>query len=231
MSNTYKRTPCLQSVGPRGWLQGVHLVSETTSRPVARYFGGIKYAQAPTGNLRFRRTRALPPGFSYGSEQAPCAYTPDCDVCPHPDWPGILPDDTARWSEDCLRANVWVPSGTTPSGGWPVLFYIHGGFLQFGNPNKAADIIARMFEETSFKAIVVMPGYRLNLLGFLTSHELQAEAQADGESAGNMGFWDQRTALEWTASIVSFLGGNRDNITVGGYSAGRSSCPTRAAIR
>ncbi|KAK5046834.1 hypothetical protein LTR84_007188 [Exophiala bonariae] len=224
MTNIYRQKSCLQSVGGRGWLQGVDLISETTGRPLARHFGGVQYAQAPTGDLRFRRTRALPPDFSYGSEQTPYAYRSDCHVCPHPDWPGVLaPADKTRWSEDCLRANIWVPSGTPPSGGWPVFFFIHGGFLQFGNPNKAAGIVAQMFEETSLKAIVVMPGYRLNLLGFLTSHELHAEAQVDSESAGNMGFWDQRTALEWTASIVPFLGGNPDNITVGGYSAGAHS--------
>jgi len=121
-----------------------------------------------------------------------------------------------------LGVNIWVPSGTPPPEGWPVLFYIHGGFLQFGNANKAADVVARMYDETIFKAIVVMPGYRLNLFGFLASKELQSEAQVDGENAGNMGFWDQRTALEWTASMISAFGGNRDNITAAGYSAGAS---------
>lgn len=223
MSSSYKQHLCTQNVGPRGWLQGIKIVSKTSGKPVGRYFGGVRYAQSPTSRLRFRKTRPLASDFSYGSEEAPCACTTECQICPQPDWPGVLtPTDRACWSEDCLRANIWVPAGTPPPDGWPVLFYIHGGFLQFGNPNKALDTVAKMYEETMFKAIVVMPGYRLNLFGFLTSQELQFEAQGDGESAGNMGFWDQRTALEWTASIVSFFGGNRENITVAGYSAGRS---------
>ena len=68
-----------------------------------------------------------------------------------------------------------------------------------------------------------MPAYRLNLFGFLASTELQAEAEKFGEAAGNMGFWDQRTALEWTAKNVGFFGGDTSNITVGGYSAGAHS--------
>lgn len=51
----------------------------------------------------------------------------------------------------------------------------------------------------------------------------QAEAKRNGETAGNMGFWDQRTALEWTAKNIGFFGGDPSNITVGGYSAGAHS--------
>ncbi|KAK3686386.1 hypothetical protein LTR37_019859 [Vermiconidia calcicola] len=68
-----------------------------------------------------------------------------------------------------------------------------------------------------------MPAYRLNLFGFLASKELEAEAKTNGEAAGNMGFWDQRTALEWTAKNISFFGGDSNKITVGGYSAGAHS--------
>lgn len=73
------------------------------------------------------------------------------------------------------------------------------------------------------EAIIVMPAYRLNLFGFLSGKELQAEAEKVGESAGNMGFWDQRAALEWTAKNIAAFGGDQTNITVGGYSAGAHS--------
>lgn len=72
-------------------------------------------------------------------------------------------------------------------------------------------------------AIIVMPAYRLNLFGFLASKELQAEAEKHGETVGNMGFWDQRTALEWTSKNIKYFGGDASNITVGGYSAGSHS--------
>lgn len=80
-----------------------------------------------------------------------------------------------------------------------------------------------LLSETALNAIIVIPGYRLNLFGFLASSELQHEAQIDGECAGNMGFWDQRAALEWTADNISYFGGNASNITVAGYSAGAHS--------
>jgi carboxylesterase type B len=77
-----------------------------------------------------------------------------------------------------------------------------------------------MLSETACKAIVVTPAYRLNLLGFLASPELSG---ASPDFAANVGFWDQRLALEWTWQNISYFGGNASNITVGGYSAGSHS--------
>lgn len=102
--------------------------------------------------------------------------------------------------------------------GWPVLFYIHGGFLQFGNPN---DMDFRAFLSNSpTRCIVVAPAYRLNLFGFLSSPEL---LQACPDFGVNVGFWDQRLALQWTWENISYFGGNPSNITVSGYSAGAHS--------
>lgn len=70
--------------------------------------------------------------------------------------------------------------------------------------------------ETGFEAIIVAPAYRLNVFGFIASKELQDEAARSGEAAGNLGFWDQRTALEWTAENIGYFGGNAKNITVAG---------------
>lgn len=76
-----------------------------------------------------------------------------------------------------------------------------------------------LLSETDCKCILVMPAYRLNVFGFLASREL---LQASGHEAyaGNLGFWDQRLALEWTYKNISCFGGDASNITVGGYSAG-----------
>lgn len=224
MSVVYEQRPCTQNLYHRGWVRGVELVSPTSGKVACRYFGGLRYAQPPTGSLRFRRTRPLPADFKYGDEQTPRPHAGGCKICPQPGWPGVLPDTPeAEWDEDCVQANVCVPSGPAPVTGWPVLFYIHGGFLQFGAANKSVEALAQMFEETSFKAIIVMPAYRVNLFGFLASKELQALAHLDRETAGNMGFWDQRTALEWTASTIAGFGGDPNNITIAGYSAGKST--------
>jgi len=107
--------------------------------------------------------------------------------------------------------------------GWPVFFYIHGGWLQFGTANTPPEVGAKLLSETTFEAVIVMPSYRLNAFGFLASKELETEARENGESVGNMGFWDQRMALEWTSRNIGRFGGNRDLITVGGYSAGSHS--------
>lgn len=77
-----------------------------------------------------------------------------------------------------------------------------------------------MLSETSCKAIIVSPAYRLNLFGFLASPELR---EASSDFSVNVGFWDQRLALEWTWQNISYFGGDASNITIGGYSAGSHS--------
>lgn len=74
-------------------------------------------------------------------------------------------------------------------------------------------------------SIVVAIGYRLNIFGFLASHELLGES--GGESAGNFGLWDQRMAAEWVKENISMFGGDPNNITLAGRSAGAYSVETQ----
>ncbi|KAK7924165.1 hypothetical protein PG985_006219 [Apiospora marii] len=197
------------------------LVLSKKSKPVGQYFGGIPYALPPLGSFRFRRPRPLPLHYKYGTKANPGNFTGGCAVCPQPAWGNSRNEE--NWNEDCLHLNIYIPAGTAPKNGWPVFFYIHGGFLQWGNPNMSPESIAHLLDDSALRCIIVQPAYRLNVFGFIASADLHNEAARDGHAAGNMGFWDQRLALEWTHSSIRAFGGDPSNITVGGYSAGSHS--------
>lgn len=205
--------------GPLGHIEGLTVTSD--GAPAVRYFGGLPYAQPPTGAWRFRAPRRLPAGHQYGTAAAPGQFQQGTWVCPQP--ASSNPPSPEAVSEDCLQLNIWLPAAPAPPGGWPVCFYIHGGFLQVGNANPGPESLAPLLGASAFRAVMVMPSYRLNALGFLVGRELAAEAAARGEVAGNMGLWDQRAALEWTHENISYFGGNPANITIAGYSAGAYS--------
>lgn len=77
-----------------------------------------------------------------------------------------------------------------------------------------------MLSESPTRCIIVAPAYRLNIFGFLAVPEVLKSCP---DYAVNLGFWDQRLALQWTYENISYFGGNASNITVGGYSAGSHS--------
>ncbi|KAK3719224.1 hypothetical protein LTR37_004443 [Vermiconidia calcicola] len=213
------------AAGQLGHIEGLTLSRQTDSdnkQPLIHYFGGLPYALPPIGPYRFRRPRPLPESYRYGTKANPGRFTGGTAYCPQPR--RFIDLDTSLWDEDCLQLNIYIPAGRrAPINGWPVFFYIHGGFLQWGTADELPRAIAPLLSETAFEAIIVMPAYRLNLFGFLASKELEAEAKTNGETAGNMGFWDQRAALEWTAKNIGFFGGDASKVTVGGYSAGAHS--------
>ncbi|KAF2110692.1 paraben-hydrolyzing esterase precursor [Lophiotrema nucula] len=206
--------PYLRNLDFRGFVEGLTYLDPKSLQPLCHYFGGIPYALPPVGPFRFQKPRPLAACFRYGTRANPGRYTGGCGICPQPR------DDPppSVWEEDCLQSNIWIPVGEPPEGGWPVLFWIHGGFLQFGDANGSD--LRLMLSETNCKVIVVEPAYRLNIFGFLASPEL-LDSSADFDN--NAGFWDQRLALEWTWQNISYFGGNPSNITVGGYSAGSHS--------
>ncbi|KAJ5175301.1 CAZyme family CE10 [Penicillium canariense] len=207
----------LHSLAHRGTIEGV-TIAAPSGTDLCHYFGGVRYALPPL--QRWRRARRLPSTFSYGSKDAPGRCDGGAGLCPQPEFRGVSPSEDI-WTEDCFQCNVWVPTGEPPRGGWPVFMFIHGGWLQFGSPNGFN--AAALLGESGFKCVVVMPAYRVNLFGFLYSAELQQDAAAVGETVGNHGFWDQRLAMEWTKENVHLFGGNPENITISGYSAGANS--------
>ncbi|KAF2706156.1 paraben-hydrolyzing esterase precursor [Pleomassaria siparia CBS 279.74] len=208
--------PYIRDLDFRGIVEGLTYIDKK-AQPLCHYFGGIPYALPPVGPFRWQKPRPLPPCYRYGTHANPGVFTGACGVCPQSQW-WTQPNDGSLFDENCLQVNIWIPAGDSPRAGWPVLFWIHGGFLQFGNAN---DLDARaLLNETACKAIIVTPGHRLNLFGFLASSELRDSSPG---YAANVGFWDQRKALEWTWQNISYFGGDPSSITIGGYSAGSHS--------
>ena len=166
-------------------------------------YKGIPYAKPPVGDLRFR---APEPAEAWQdtldcTQYGPAALQPAADDIPAPD-------------EDCLNLNVWT---TAKSGEkQPVYVFIHGGAYFQGSGAKT------MYDCTNFArdgVVGVTINYRLGALGFLG---LEA-SKAEGGTSGNFGTLDQIQALKWVRENISAFGGDPDNITIGGESAGSFS--------
>ncbi|KAJ5756743.1 hypothetical protein N7533_006286 [Penicillium manginii] len=122
---------------------------------------------------------------------------------------------------DCLNLNIAIPSNATPSSNLPVLFFIHGGGLFIGANSWPQSDIERMVSlsvERDVPVVMVAINYRLGAPGFLTSEELR-----DAGFNANNGLRDQRVALQWVHRHIRDFGGNPDNITAAGMSAGGAS--------
>ncbi|KAF1990783.1 alpha/beta-hydrolase [Aulographum hederae CBS 113979] len=117
-------------------------------------------------------------------------------------------------SEDCLYLNVYTPTTPAPAGGWPVMFWLYGGSLQFGTGSLPG------YNGSAFAAyeniVLVTINYRTNVFGFPGSPELP-------DNGHNLGFLDQRTALDWVQRNIKAFGGDPEKVTVFGESAGAFS--------
>lgn len=216
---------------PKGLLKGIQLSSKD-GKPIYQRYTKVPYAKSPVGPLRWRRPQPLPSDHSFNATVTEAGdYTKFGPVCPQPvydhkkatlDNPNAAPLAPHIQDEDCLFVNIFVPAGTPPKGGWPVVFFVHGGWLQVGDAMQDHVYDPEdLFASTDVPRIIISPTYRLNMLGFLAGQPL-ADVHED-EAPGNYGFWDQRMALEWTAENIKYFGGNADNITMGGLSAGANS--------
>ena len=124
--------------------------------------------------------------------------------------------DTYTYSEDCLNLNVFTPDTAKIGDNLPVLFYIHGGGYKGGCSHEKPFDCPSWHKEN---IIGVTINYRLGPLGFLCLPELQEEVG----HTGNYGLFDQMAALMWVKNNISAFGGDPDNITIMGQSAGASS--------
>ncbi|HKD21669.1 MAG TPA: carboxylesterase family protein [Rhizomicrobium sp.] len=174
-------------------------------------FKDIPFAAPPVGPLRWRAPQAAP-GWTGVRAADKFGFT-----CPQQRLPLLmrllapkLPE-----SEDCLTLNVWTPDSHARL---PVMVWIYGGaFVRGSSANP-------LFEGTDLArhgVVVVTFNYRLGWLGFFSHPALAAENP--GEPHGNYGLMDQIAALEWVKHNIAAFGGDPDNVTIFGESAGGMS--------
>ncbi|KAL4877383.1 Alpha/Beta hydrolase protein [Aspergillus karnatakaensis] len=221
MGNTlsYHETVCEVSLGNKGSISGVQLDDKS------RRYAGVPYALPPTGEYRWRKPRTLPETYTYSSTDGK-SYdaTKFKAVCPQKAYHvGGAEGGEGAYSEDCLFVNIWTPvrkDGDDRK--WPIMLWLHGGWFQMGDPSQEAGMDpTELISTGGLNAIVVAIGYRLNVFGFLSGPDLFEES--DGGAAGNFGLWDQRVAAEWVWENIGYFGGDRENITLAGRSAGAYS--------
>jgi para-nitrobenzyl esterase len=166
-------------------------------------FQGVPYAAAPTGDRRWSPPQPVEAwsGIRDATEPAPICVQPEA-----PDMPAALPQ-----SEDCLTVNVTAPADAEDL---PVLVWIPGGGFVTGAGSVYDP--ARLVE--TGEIIVVTMNYRLGVFGFFAHPELGEES--------NFGLQDQIAALEWVRDDIAAFGGDPDNVTLAGASAGAMSTCT-----
>ena len=192
-------------------------------------YAGVPYAKPPVGELRWREPQDPEPweGVLAADHFAPMGMQPSngaiygslADIIGYHDYK-ITAKDNFRdvMSEDSLYLNIWKPAGAIKDA--PVLVYIHGGSLMTGQP-WYADYSGQGLARDG--VVVVNMGYRLGVFGFYADSELAAESP--NGTTGNYGLLDQIKALEWVRDNIAAFGGDPDNVTLAGESAG-SACVT-----
>lgn len=133
-------------------------------------------------------------------------------------WKEFYQADEPEKSEDCLYLNVWTPAAGKEEANLPVMLWIHGGAFMNGYGSEIE------FDGEAYAkkgVILVTINYRLGMCGFL-SHPLLT-AENNGKGSGNYGLFDQLAALRWVKNNIKAFGGNPDNITLFGQSAGAGS--------
>jgi para-nitrobenzyl esterase len=171
-------------------------------------FLGIPYAAPPTGELRWKPPQAPAKWLGARSAVRFGAHCPqfesNSDV--------VFRDPGA--SEDCLTLNVWAPANATQKS-LPVMVWIHGGGFAYGGSSEPRQDGKYLAER---RVVVVSMNYRLGILGFLAHSELTAESPR--HASGNYGLMDITAALEWVRRNIASFGGDSENVTLFGESAG-----------
>ncbi|GAB7326355.1 hypothetical protein MBLNU13_g10391t1 [Cladosporium sp. NU13] len=192
------------------------------------YFHNIPYGEIPQHFARATLIQDLPQTFNEvahdGTDVPPASIQPhdsgktDCKGNQFPE--DLMNDYKEQQSGDCLRLNIIKPESATPTSRLPVLVHIHGGAFFIGSSTRPYHEPATLCEaalRNRTPHIFVSINYRLGVLGFFHSPET-----ADLMPANNS-LHDQRIAFEWIRRFIGGFGGDFDNITTIGQSAGGMS--------
>ena len=184
-------------------------------------FRGIPYAQPPVGELRWQPPR---PAVAWVGVQDASRPGNACTQRASGLTPFFAPMAKAydakfeqppiTSSEDCLYLDVWVPEWPVKRA-LPVMVWLHGGSNRVGSGTQSTYDGASLARRG---VLVVTLNYRLGAMGFLSFPELTAESPH--RSSGNYGLLDQLAALKWVKLNISEFGGDPDNVTLFGESAG-----------
>ncbi|MCR4895609.1 MAG: carboxylesterase family protein [Lachnospiraceae bacterium] len=191
-------------------------------------YAGIPYAKPPVGNLRWKEPQApdswsgvrvcdhFAPRFMQNENSTLWDNLVMLVIYNEFEWFDPSNNYREELSEDALYVNVWKPAGDISD--CPVIFFVHGGSLQTGTPSYD------QYNGEAFakRGIVFVDfGYRLNVFGYFADEALAAESP--NGTTGNYGLLDQIAALQWVHDNIAAFGGDPDNITIAGESAGSSS--------
>jgi len=169
---------------------------------------GVPYAKPPVGELRWKAPQEPEPwqGVRHSTSKFSVATQPLMSA----QW---VPANRVVGSEDCLYMNIFRPKGEAK--GLPVLVWIHGGANFFGG--AVGYDASKMASKCNMVVVVIQ--YRLGPFGWFVHPALNSEGSAEDRS-GNYGTLDTIQALKWVQKNIAAFGGDPNNVTVGGQSAG-----------
>ena len=192
-------------------------VGKKTENVIA--YKGIPFVgQQPVGNLRWKAPVDVAPSndvyeaYNYGKS----SYQPEGD-----------PAYNYTQGEDCLYLNVWKAAETSTEKK-PVMVWIYGGGFETGGTNDP-NYDCQNFITENPDVIVVTIAYRLGVYGFL--HISHLPDGKDYPDAQNLGLLDQQMALKWVHENIEGFGGDPDNVTIFGESAGGASCSLQPLLK
>ena len=190
-------------------------ISGVTLPSGVRAFKGIPFAAPPVGDLRWKDPQ---PAAKWEEVRKADQFN---NVCVQPSQPNRVPNnvtvdlpDSPKTSEDCLYLNVWT-SANRAGDRLPVMVWVFGGaYTEGGGSSKHND-----GESLAKKGVVLVTfNYRLGPFGFFTHPDLTKESGRN--ASGNQALADSIAALQWVKTNVAAFGGDPNNVTIFGESAG-----------